>query len=189
MSSLSISLSIRRRISLSFLLSFRLLFRCSLSCRLCFCLLIRRRISLSFLLPSFVPSLSFCCNLSCSLLSQNLSRISLSFLRAARGPDLRSCTQHLGSYFCGASVVGRRRAQALTLALRAKVGSARLQLTLLHSVAARTAYCCGASAAGRHTGIAADSRPRSAREGGGARLRLTLSRGVVARTARPVAHH
>ena len=65
---------------------------------------------------------------------------------AARGPDVRSWSarppayalaQHRGgSYCCGASAVGRRGAQALALALHAKVGSARLRLRLSHSVAA-----------------------------------------------------
>jgi len=92
--------------------------------------------------------------------------LALHVRRVARCFDL-ALARCCGSYLCGAG--GRRGAQTLALALQAKVGGARLRLTLSHSVAARTA-----TARLRLGGIAPGSCLRSAREGGGARLRLAM---------------
>jgi len=92
--------------------------------------------------------------------------------------------QRRGSHGYGASAAGRHSARLLpSLCTRGGRRAAptcagwraRLRLALLYSIAAR------AAARLRLGGVAPDSCPRSAREGGGARLRLTLSRRVAAR--------
>ena len=164
-----------------------LTFRCGLSCRLSF----RRRISLLFRL-SFRRSLRLNRRRGAQLLASLCTQA-----WAARGSDLRICT---ASRLVLLRRVCSRAAwrPAFALALHARMGGARLRLTLSHSVAARTAAACLWLWA---VALRPGSFPRSARESGrraaptcagwrvapthvgSARLRLTLLHSVAARAA------
>ena len=83
------------------------------------------------LVPSLVPSQPQVNPAAC--------RPTLALASGRRAVPTYALAQRRGSCCCGVSAVGRRGAQALALALHPRLCSARLRLTLSHSVAARTA--------------------------------------------------